>query len=337
MSGWTYSKAGVDLKVISELHGKVLDIIRRVNEYLGVSYGGLGGYSTWVEVNKTKLILHVDGVGTKALVASKLGNYRVLGWDSVVINVNDVVCDGGRPLALVDYIAMSRPDEKAYEEVIEGIVDAALTNKLALLGGETAILPDLMYGLDVVCTVLAVKEFDVVNKAREGDVVLGLLSNGIHANGYSLVRKVLEGSVGYDVVVDGVRISDEVLKPVRNYGPLIIDAFSSKLINSAAHITGGSFKKVRRVLSNDLNIVINAPKPPKIFEIIMSLGRVSIEEMYRVFNMGVGMVVTLPEENLQDFKYLAVKHNIDFVEVGYVMRGSGKVIVKTYYGDVIEF
>jgi phosphoribosylformylglycinamidine cyclo-ligase len=232
---------------------------------------------------------------------------------------------------------MSRPDEKAYEEVIEGIVDAALTNKLALLGGETAILPDLMYGLDVVCTVLAVKEFDVVNKAREGDVVLGLLSNGIHANGYSLVRKVLEGSVGYDVVVDGVRISDEVLKPVRNYGPLIIDAFSSKLINSAAHITGGSFKKVRRVLSNDLNIFINAPKPPKIFEIIMSLGRVSVEEMYRVFNMGVGMVVTLPEENLQDFKYLAVKHNVDFVEVGYVMKGSGKVIVKTYYGDVVEF
>jgi len=337
MSSWTYSKAGVDLTVLSGLHRKVLDKIRRVNECLGVSYGGLGGYSTWVNVNGTKLILHVDGVGTKALVASKLGSYRVLGWDSVVINVNDVVCDGGRPVALVDYVAMSRPDEGVYEEVIDGIIDAALTNKLVLLGGETAILPDLIHGLDVVCTVLAVKDFDVVNKAREGDVVLGLLSNGIHANGYSLVRKVLESTVGYHAVVDGVKISEEVLKPVMNYGPLIIDAFSSKLINSAAHITGGSFKKVRRLLSNDLNIVINTPKPPKIFEIIMSLGRVSIEEMYRVFNMGVGMVVTLPEVNLQDFKYLATKHNVDFVEVGYVMRGSGKVVVKTYYGDVLEF
>jgi len=335
--GWTYSKAGVDLSKHSELHEIALSTVLSVNSLLNVKFGGLGGYATWLELHGLKVVLHVDGVGTKALVASKLGRYRVIGWDAVVVNVNDVACEGAKPVALVNYIAMGAPDVNAFTEVVNGVKDAAVANGTALLGGETAILPDLINGIDVSCTVLAVKDINTENKANVGDAVIGLESNGIHANGFSLVRKVIESTVGYDAVVGGVKIADEVVKPVANYGPLIYEAHREGVISAAAHITGGAFKKVRRILRSGSRAVLNMPKPHKIFEVIMELGNVDVKEMYRVFNMGVGAVVTLREECLSDFKYLARRYGVNVVDLGLIEVGDGGVVINTYGGDVIEF
>lgn len=341
MSGWSYAKAGVDLNLHRELHRIALDSVARVNSVvsgkLGMRYGGIGSYSGWVTVNGLDISLHVDGVGTKSLIASALGKYKVIGWDAVVINVNDVVCSGVQPIALVDYIAMSYPNDVAFKEILEGIEEAAITNELLMLGGETAILADVIKGIDVVCVVLGVKKYYNGLKALRGDVVVGLYSNGIHANGYSLVRKVIESTVGYEAVINGVKISDELLKPVTNYAPLILESLSKNLISSAAHISGGAFKKVRRILDDGLNIVIETPKPPKVFELLMDLGNISTYEMYNVFNMGIGMVVTLPNDNLCEFKSAAKRYGIETAELGYVVEGEGKVILNTYYGDVIEF
>ncbi len=341
MSGWSYAKAGVDLELHGRLHRIALESASRVNDVvsrrLGVGFGGLGGYSSWIAVNNLRLSVHIDGVGTKSLIADRLRRYKVIGWDAVIINVNDVVCDGIRPVALVDYIAMSEPNEVAFKEIMEGIEEAAMANELLVLGGESAILTDLIKGLDVVCVVLGIKEFNDSLKARKNDLVVGLESNGIHANGYSLVRKVIETTVGYDAVFDDVKIGDELLKPVANYGPLILESLSKDLISAAAHITGGAFKKVKRIVGPDLNLVVKMPKPPKIFEILMELGNISTYEMYRVFNMGVGMVVTLPEDKLNEFESVANKHGINTVELGYVCEGEGKIILNTYYGDLIEF
>lgn len=337
MSGWTYSKAGVDLSNISRLHEIALEKVLKVNESLKVRYGGIGGFATWVDVGGVKLVLHCDGVGTKSIIAKMLGRYWVIGWDSVIVNVNDVVCGGARPVALVSYVAMERPDEQAYRDIINGVERAALENGIAMMGGETAVLPDLVNGVDVSCTLLAVKKVEKDVSVSKNDIVLGLPSSGLHANGYSLVRKVIESTVGYDAFIEGIKIGEELVKPVINYGPLIIEAFSSDLITAAAHITGGAFKKVKRVLSNCNNIVINAPKPPKIFEVLMSLGRISISEMYRVFNMGVGMIVVLPDRNVEEFKRVTLKYGLNAMDLGYVTEGEGKVIVNSYYGDVVEF
>lgn len=337
MTGWTYSKAGVDLSKHGELHEIALSTVLNVNSMLNARFGGIHSYAMWLEFRGLKIVLHVDGVGTKTLVASKLGNYKVIGWDAVIINVNDIVCEGAKPIALVDYIAMNTFDYSAFSDIINGIKDAALANGIALLGGETAILPDLINGIDVSCTLLGVKDINTENKANVGDVVVGLESSGIHANGFSLVRKVIEGSVGYDAMVDGVKIADELVKPIANYGPLIYEAHKMGIISAAAHITGGAFKKVKRILRSNSKAVLTMPKPPKIFEIIMRLGNIDIKEMYRVFNMGVGAVVTLHENNLNDFKHLARGYGINTIELGSIERGSGGVVINTYRGDIIEF
>ncbi|MEM4518991.1 MAG: phosphoribosylformylglycinamidine cyclo-ligase [Sulfolobales archaeon] len=341
MGNWTYSKAGVDLDMQRRLHEIALDTSSRINEVvsskLGRMWGDLGGYSAWVAIDGLKLSAHIDGVGTKSLIASNLGRYQVIGWDAVIINVNDVVCSGIRPIALVDYIAMSYPDETVFKEIMKGLEEAAITNDLIILGGESAVINDLIRGVDVVCVVLGIKEFYREFKASNGDVVFGLESNGIHANGYSLVRKVIESTVGYNALFEGVKIGDELLKPVSNYGRIILESLSRNLISSAAHITGGAFRKVRRIVKNDLDVVINTPKPPKIFEVLMKLGNISTYEMYNVFNMGIGMVVTLPEDNVSEFKSIAHSQGVNVTELGYVAKGRGRVVLNTYYGDVIEF
>ncbi|MEM4567243.1 MAG: phosphoribosylformylglycinamidine cyclo-ligase [Sulfolobales archaeon] len=337
MSDWTYSKAGVDLSSISKLHEIALKKVLKVNELLKVKYGGIGGFATWVDVGGIKLVLHCDGVGTKSIIARILGRYWVIGWDSVIVNVNDVVCGGAKPVALVSYVAMEKPDEQAYRGIINGVEKAALENGIAMMGGETAVLPDLVNGIDVSCTLLAVRKVEKEVSVGKNDIILGLPSSGLHANGYSLVRKVVESTVGYDAFVEGVNIGEELVKPVINYGPLIMEAFSNDLITAAAHISGGAFKKVKRILDSRHNIVINAPKPPKVFEVLMNLGRISISEMYRVFNMGVGMVVALPDQNVGEFKRVALKYGLNAIDLGYVTEGEGKVIVNSYYGDVIEF
>ncbi len=337
MGGWTYSKAGVDLSRHVGLHKVALETALRVNSRVGLKFGGLGGFSSWVEIGNTKIALHIDGVGTKSLVACKLGKYEVIGWDAVIVNVNDVVCGGFRPISLVSYIAMSEPNEEIYRGVFKGIEEASIANNIAILGGETALLPGLLNGVDVACALLGIREFDAGFTAHKNDVVVGLRSNGIHANGYSLVRKVIESTVGYEASVDGVRLSEELVKPVANYGPLVLEAFRNNLISAAAHITGGAFRKVKRIISNKLDIVINAPKPPKIFEVIMNLGNISPKEMYSVFNMGIGMVLTLREDHLGEFRLLANKHGIEALELGYVSDGKGNVLINTPYGDLIEF
>ncbi|MFN3268783.1 MAG: phosphoribosylformylglycinamidine cyclo-ligase [Zestosphaera sp.] len=337
MSSWTYSKAGVDISSISKLHEIALKKALKVNELLKVNYGGVGGFAGWVDVNGVQLVLHCDGVGTKSIIANILDKYWVIGWDSVIVNVNDVVCNGVRPIALVSYIAMREPNEKAFTDIMSGIEEAALNCKVAIIGGETAVLPDLINGVDVSCTLLGIREVKRDIVASKGDVVLGLPSSGLHANGYSLARKVVEATVGYNAFVDSINLSEELMKPTMNYGPLILEAFNEGLITSAAHITGGSFRKVKRILRSCCDIVLKAPKPPKIFEVIMGLGKVSISEMYRVFNMGVGMVVTLPEGNVGRFKGIASKYGLEVLDLGYVVGGTGRVVVNTYYGDVVEF
>ncbi|MEM4552740.1 MAG: phosphoribosylformylglycinamidine cyclo-ligase [Ignisphaera sp.] len=334
---WSYAKAGLDLSKHKSMHNYVLELLERLAKDLGVEISGLGGYGTAIKIGSYEMMLHVDGVGTKTIVLEKLGKLKVAGWDCVAMNVNDVVCDGGIPIALVDYISMPRDDVEIFREVIDGLVEAARIAKVPILGGETAILRDLVSGVDVVCTVLAIKK-NFVNEARVGDIVIGIESWGLHANGYTLVRRVLESSGYHDYrgVIDDVDLGEELSKPTAIYSNLVLELITYNLVHSIAHITGGAYTKVKRIL-RETDMVLDMPKPPKIFEVIMRLGNISIEEMYRVFNMGIGMIITTSLENQEEVLKIVERYGFKAHILGKVVTGDGKVRLKLFNNTLLVF
>lgn len=300
--GWTYAKAGVDIKQIRAIHESIAASLgvrgrgrRRVS--------GIGGYAGLVEVGRGRLLaMHIDGVGTKALLASRPEEYEVLGIDAVAMNVNDLICVGARPLALVDYITLPRPDREIVEAIVRGVVRGAGESGARLVGGETAILPGILGEgeIDVAASAVGiVRRRDRLPRPgiRPGDALIGIESNGLHCNGFSLVRKVLlgEGRHGLDELfaATGRALRQELLRPTRIYVKLMTRLIQKTSVKGLAHITGGAFTKLTRL--GDVAYVLDSlPEPPPIFNLIMDEGRVELAEMYRTFNMGVGMVCVVP-------------------------------------------
>ncbi|ALL01470.1 Phosphoribosylformylglycinamidine cyclo-ligase [Pyrodictium delaneyi] len=324
----SYRDAGVDLDASEALHTLASRLLAGRRE----------AYTSSVELAGLELILHVDGVGTKTLVLEKLGRLRVAGWDCVVMNTNDVACDAARPLALVDYIAMPRADEAIFREILEGIREAAAATGAVLLGGETAILPGLAQGVDVVCTILAVREPGWRgNRARPGDVLVGLESSGLHANGYSLARRIIEERLGgYTAEIEGLDLAEELSKPVKDYTGFLLEAWSQGLVIAAAHITGGAFTKMKRILPSGATAVMKMPKPPRIFQVLMEAGNVEPSEAYRVWNMGIGLVVAAPRESVDELLDLAEKHGHKPHVLGLIEQGrdGARILLDTPYGKV---
>lgn len=338
-SGWSYRRAGVDLDRHREMHKIALRLAEELARELGVGVKGLGGYASWIRLGDLDVALHVDGVGTKTLVLERLGRYEVIGWDCVAMNVNDLASAGFKPVALVDYISMPHSDPSAFEGVMRGLRDAARYSRVAILGGETAILPDLAGGIDAVCAVIGVRVSEEYRGlAAPGDILVGLPSNGLHANGYSLVRRILEESIGgYEGVVDDVDLAEELARPTRIYSNIVLEAITEGLIDAAAHITGGGLTKLIRVLEPGSRALIRPPDPPAIFKVIMRLGRVSWREMYRVFNMGIGMVLAVPRDGVDELLSLVRSHSLEPLVLGRVMRGPRGVVVELPVGESLEY
>ncbi|AAL62639.1 phosphoribosylformylglycinamidine cyclo-ligase (AIRS) (purM) [Pyrobaculum aerophilum str. IM2] len=269
-----YKDAGVDLEKQREVHAVAQSVLS----------GGAGRYVRWVEEGGRQYALHVDGVGTKALWLLQAGKMHVAGWDCLAVNINDVVCDGFKPIAAVDYIAVAPGLENAAKEALMGLSEAARAAGVYILGGETAIMPDVVTGVDVVCTVLAVREGEVVGEAEPGDYIVGVESSGPHANGFSLLRRLFQ--LGDNIC--GTTAAEVFLKPVAMYDK-VLNLYKEDLIKAAAHITGGGFTKIKRVLGS-LGAEIELGPLPCWAEAVLKRG-VPRDEAYRVFNMGVGMAL----------------------------------------------
>ena len=336
---WDYRRAGVDLDKHRLMHREALRAVEETAEHLGLDINGLGGYAAWFRLGERRLALHVDGVGTKTLVLEAVNKLWVAGWDCVAMNVNDLAVAGFKPLVLVDYIAMPSSDEKAFAEIMRGLVVAAKRARVALIGGETAILPDLAKGFDVVCTVLGEKlSNNYQGLAKPNDILLGVESNGLHANGYSLARKIIRQRLGdYNAVYNGINLGQELSKPTHIYSSLVLHAIKKGLVNAAAHITGGGFTKLGRILGERLHAEIHAPEPPPVFRALMELGNVEPREMYRVFNMGVGLVLSAPENSVDELQELVRSHGFRSFIIGRVKTGSPRIIINTPWGDVVEY
>jgi len=340
---WSYSKAGVDIKKIRKIQGDIGQLVSKTHSGFGNKntkvISGFGHYAGLIEFGSNVMAMHTDGVGTKIIVGQLMKKFDTLGIDCVAMNVNDIICVGAVPVGFLDYIALKRPDHYLIRELLKGLTKGAKESNVAIVGGETAILPDLLNDteentFDLVGSVFGVCDKNRLilgNKIAEGDVIIGLESNGLHSNGYSLARKVLIPKFklqNSNPLLDK-SIGEELLKPTRIYVKPILDLLHTERtsIHGLAHITGGSFSKLSR-LNNKIDFNLNnVPQPTGIFKLIQKTGRISYVEMYSTFNMGIGFCIIVSRTAVDKIASVLKKHKLKYRQIGHVTKGHGRVSV----------
>ena len=310
-AGKTYADAGVDLAAAAAVKSTIKGIAAAtLGSAVVAGPGGFGGVIDPDPAGDTLLVASTDGVGTKLRIADVLGRHDTVGASIVNHCINDILPAGARPLFFLDYIGLSRFDPEKIAEIVSGLAKACREGGCALLGGETATMPDIYQGndYDLAGFIVGTVRKDALLKpenTRAGDVILALASDGLHTNGYSLVRSVFETDQNPSVLAMNVpqtshTLGELLLRPHLSY----LDALSPVLdkIRGLGHITGGSFyKNIPRALANDLgaDVDISTWSIPPLFKFIQDSGRVEDQEMFRVFNMGVGMTIIV-EPGLAD-------------------------------------
>ncbi len=339
--GKTYREAGVDISAGEEAVERIKDKVRSTfrPEVIG-DIGGFGGLFSFADhrYRHPVLISSTDGVGTKALIAQAVGRFDTIGVDLVAMCVDDIVCQGAEPLFFLDYIAVGKLDPDHIEQLVEGVAEGCRQAGCALIGGEMAEHPGAMEPgeFDLVGFAVGVAERDQLltgEKVVPGDVLIGLPSPGLRSNGYSLARHVLldEGDRRLtDPAFEGSphSLADELLRPSVIYAPAIAALQRVVDVHAIAHVTGGGLPgNLPRVLGKHVDAVVDPGtwESPRIFAEIQHAGDVSEDEMRKVFNLGIGMVVVVSEDD--SYRALDVLRTNDqrAVTIGSVERGDGRV------------
>jgi len=335
----TYAQAGVDARHIRDTH-KLL--ARRLESTFATRKGKvgwpifpIGHYAGLVDLGQGRVLsLHTDSVGTKVLIAQMMRKYDTIGIDCVAMCANDLICTGAEPISFLDYMAMTKPDRAVVDEVAIGLVKGAKEAGMAIVGGETAIVPELLAengGFDLVgfATGICKKRSLILgDRVREDDIIIGAASSGIHSNGLSLARKVLLKKYKLNETPPGLErsLGKELLEPTRIYVKAVKELTEKVVVHGLAHITGGgAFLKLERVIGQaGLGAELDElPTPPEIFQLIKRAGRVQDTEMYRTFNMGVGLVVICPETQSERVIRAFHKRRQDATRIGRVEREPG--------------
>lgn len=342
----TYADLGIDLKMISKAQKKIGALISSTHllPITGRVISGYGGYAGLIDLGNTVLALHADGVGSKIIVAQMMKRFDTIGLDCIAMNVNDIICVGARPVAFVDYIALRFANKTLLQQILKGLVKGAEESNVPIVGGETAILPDVISGFDdksafdlagMVLGNVAKKSDLVLGKGiTEGDVILGVESSGLHSNGYTLARKVLLSKYSLDEIPEHLNrtVGEELLTPTRIYVKPIIEILSLRnttQIHGLAHITGGSFTKLARLNKGVRFMLDSLPSVQGIFKQIQVDGRVDIKEMYRTFNMGIGFCVILPKNSVDNVSSIFEKYGMRCMQIGTVDNGRGNVVFRS--------
>lgn len=298
MSGLTYKKAGVDIEKADSFLGKIKPLLEKTSrpEVLGKIGGFSGMFQPRIpRMKEPVLVSSTDGVGTKLLVAEMLGKYDTIGLDLVAMCVDDVVVVGAEPLFFLDYIACGKLNEEKLTSVMKGIAKGCQKAGCALIGGETAELPGLYakdrFDLAGFCVGIVDRQKIIDgSQCRTGDVLVGLASSGLHSNGYSLVRKIFPSRE-----IQG-KLGAELIKPTKIYAKALLHLMKKVNIKALSHITGGGFyDNIPRVLPDGISARITKGSWPvsSIFKKIQCRGNIEDPEMFRTFNMGIGMVLVL--------------------------------------------
>ncbi len=349
----TYKDAGVDLDVYAESMRRLPKLMHRTfSPRVLPSDGGFAGLFQLDFAGKLfarnyqepVLVSGTDGVGTKLKIAQLTGKHDTVGIDLVAMCVNDLLCTGAEPLFFLDYVAMGKDDPVRLERIVQGISDGCVAGDMALLGGETAIMPDMYGDEDYDLAGFAV---GVVERKRlidgkqiaEGDVVIGLPASGLHSNGFSLVRKIInDAGLTWDSTpaeLGGKTLGEVCLTPTQIYVSAVRAVQShyrvKQVIHGLAHITGGGFEEnLDRILPTGVDAEIDpaAWEPPAIFRFLQQTGSVADAEMRRVFNMGIGMAMVVNEFYAPSIIAQLASTGIDAKPIGHITFGSGTVRYK---------
>ncbi len=309
----TYKDAGVDIKKADESLNSLKQKIQ--NTFNPHVLNPIGGFAALTEIPKDYknpvLVSSTDGVGTKLKIAFHSGKHNTVGVDLVAMSANDILTMGAKPLFFLDYFACGRIEERIFKDVISGICEGCMMAGCALIGGETAEMPSFYKDgeYDLAGFVIGFVEKEEIidgSNIKEGDIVIGLASSGLHSNGFSLVRKVLFEihNLNVENSIKGIegKLYEELLKPTKIYVKPILKGLESFTIKGMAHITGGGLPgNIQRIIPEGLmaNIELSQDRIPYIFKFIQKLGNIPVDEMYSTFNMGIGYVLVINKKDEQ--------------------------------------
>ena len=340
-----YKSSGVDIDAGNQAVERIKDGVKSTftsNVLTGLgSFGSLYDLKPILENYENPVMVQsIDGVGTKTIIARKMGKFDTIGIDLLSAAANDILVMGARPLTFLDYIANDKLNPETIEEIVSGMVKACRETGVSLVGGETAEMPDtyLPGEHDLVGVITGVVEKDMIitgETIQTGDVVLGLPSNGLHTNGYSFARKLFFEIGGYDVNDTIPELEKSVgltlLEPHINYTNHVFTALDSGIdVKGIAHITGGGLvENIPRILPDGCGVDIKKGSWPilPVFDVMQSLGNVDEDEMSRAFNMGIGMVFIVSPNNVGSAKNV-LKDLTEVYEIGSVVSGESKVVLK---------
>jgi phosphoribosylformylglycinamidine cyclo-ligase len=328
----TYAASGVDIdkeeKAIKKIISHFANIQRKgIGKPLGGHYAGM------IEFHDDVLVLCTDGVGSKVLLASTMKKWDTIGIDCIAMNVNDALCVGAEPLAFVDYLAIDNPDSNITDEIGKGLAKGAEQANISIIGGETASLPEIINGFDLAGTCLAyVPKNNIITgePIEPGDKIIGMSSNGIHSNGYTLARRIIDESPFSfhdpfpSIEYPEKSIGHVFLQPTRIYVKEIIALLQKIRVHGLAHITGGGLRNLLRLKKN-VQFFIDTPlEPHEIFVFLQNQGNIDSKEMYQTFNMGMGFIIIVKKDDVNESIRILKKYSQSHVKViGQVKKGSG--------------
>jgi phosphoribosylformylglycinamidine cyclo-ligase len=338
----SYAMAGVDTGAADLAIGALVGVLRTIDTGRSTRTVALPGhYAAVLEVAPNLgIAVGTDGVGSKLIVAEVTGRYDTVGIDCIAMNVNDVICVGAEPIAVLDYLAVEQTDPEVFEAIARGLKAGAEQAGVEIPGGEVAVLPELIRGhpspngFDLTAACFGTVALDrIVTGAQcaPGDALIGLPSSGLHSNGYTLARRALE-PLGLDhrpAALGGASVADALLEPTVIYVRAVLDLLRSDVpVHALAHITGGGVHNLLRLGAGRIGYAIEAPLPaPPVFGLVARLGAVSDAEMWEVFNMGCGFVATVPAARADEAVAVLGAHHPGTARIGTVTGEPGRVTV----------
>ena len=289
----TYAEAGVDIDATDEATAALIAKLKGVGRKGdGEPIELINGFAGLVKLGDNALAICTDGVGTKILLAEEMDSLHTIGIDCVAMNVNDLICVGAEPISFVDYVALSEPDNEIMSKIGEGLAEGCRRANCTLSGGETAVVPELVRGFDIAGTAVGIVSKEKIidgSKISEGDVLIGLASSGPHSNGYTLIRNIYNGDK---------EIGRMLVKPTKIYVKEVMTLLNEVEVSGIAHITGGGLENIPR-MNDNFRYDIDNPLPIlDVFKWLQKMGDIETKEMYRTFNMGMGMVIAIREKDV---------------------------------------
>ena len=328
MSGWTYEKSGVSIDQKSNAIKALVDKLEYRRDGIGQNVRMPGLFASLIDFGDKYITMATDGVGTKLMIAEALNKWDTVGIDCIAMNVNDTICVNAEPTSFVDYIAIDKPNEDITREIGIGLQKGAELSNMEIVGGEIAVLPEIVNGVDLSGTCLGYVEKDKIitgDKCAEGDLIISLRSSGIHSNGLTLARKIVEANnIGWNDKVSGLSktMGEELLTPTEIYVRQVLEITKQFEVHGLVDITGGGLRNILR-MRKGLQYVISDPvKPAPIFQKLQELGEVEDKEIYQTLNMSMGFTIIAPAD---DAEQIAKKYQNAEV-VGRVQKGDGVLL-----------